>query len=261
MMLPDTGPPPSPLADFVSGLSAADTLETAFDVLSGSVVRLGFDAVAYTAIPTTLVPAGRLVPVFLASADFDRRFLAHYVEAGLERHDFTIERIRAGRLDTLDWSEERTHGRLSPGQVELVDLARVDYGLRNAISVPTLNDGHVIAGASVVTNERDAPFARLKRERLGTLSALVNLFHHCVFATPAFRGHFYSALLERFTAQERRVTRMIVGGHRLKSSPELCGLSPTRAGNVLSGLYAKFGVGNAGEFAHLVGLHGLVRLL
>ena len=249
------------VVDVVAGLAAAGTVDEGFERLARGVEALGFGSTVYAAIPLTLNPGPYLEPVFLVSSGFSAGYLGHYVEAGLDRHDFTIERIRAGRLEPMDWQRERRGRRLTELQAGHVDLARVDYGLRQGLSVPTRGDAHVIAGASVTCDETDVRFERLQRERLGTLRALVRLFDDWVFAGPGLRHRFYSSLVARFSADEAAVIRLVIGGHRLKSAPERCGLSASRAGNVLSALYRRLGIANASELAYLAGVHDLGRLL
>lgn len=249
------------LADFVSGLAAAESVSEGFRSLSQAVESLGFGAIAYTAIPVTLGAAGSPTPVFLASSGFSGAFLRHYDEAGLARHDFTIERVRAGCLEVMDWAEERAGSRLTAEQSALVDTARFDYGIRNAVTIPTLSDGHVLAGASITCDEGMLAFRTLKRERLETLRIVVKLFHDRVFSASEFRRPFYSPFLGQLSCDECKVIRLIVAGHRLKSSLDLCDISPSRAGNILSSLYRKLGISNASELAYLVGLHQIDRLL
>ena len=257
MPLPDR----SIVSDFVAGITTSGSLAEGFAHLADAVGALGFGATTYTAIPLTLGGAERLAPVFLASETFDGDFLRHYEEADLARHDFTIERVREGRLDVMDWHEEQARGLLTGEQERVVDIARIDYGMRSGLTIPTLSDTHVIAGVSVAGDEKAERFARLKDERLRTLQTLVRLFHQWVFSAPERRGHFYSDILDRLSADELKVIRLVIGGHRLKSSEDLCGVSPTRAGNLLSSLYRKLGVSNASELAYLVGRHQIERLL
>lgn len=254
-------PDRSIMSDFVSGIMAAESVSDGFRHFSGAVETLGFGAATYTAIPLTLGAAERLAPVFLASSEFSRGFLAHYEEAGFVDRDFTIERARRGRTDVMDWREESVRGRLTDAQTEVVDIARFEHGMRGTMTIPTLSDAHVIAGVSVAGDEEGDRFERLKRERLETLGTLSGLFHQWVFAAPARRVHFYSDFLERLSADEVKVIKLVIGGHRLKLSQDLCGISPTRAGNLLSSLYRKLGISNASELAYLVGLHQIDRLL
>lgn len=249
------------VADFVSGVAAAESVADAFSSLSDAAEALGFDSIVYTVIPLSLIAAERVTPVFLASNGFSAGFLKHYLEADLSRHDYTIERAGAGRLEVTDWHEERAGRRLTPEQGGVVDTARFDYGIRSALSIPTLGGRHVVAGACVTSGEGDVAFELLKSERLTTLRSLVEIFHCRVFASAEFRQPFYSTFLDRFTADEAMIVKLIVAGHRLKSSRDLCGISPTRAANIRSSLYRKLGVGNASELAYLVGVHDIARLL
>lgn len=249
------------LTDFLSDITVAESAPEGFAALARAIEAMGFGAVAYTAIPLTLTAVETPEPTFLASPDFSRGFLEHYGEANLARHDFTIERIRAGQMAVMDWREEGRQGRLNADQQAVVDLASADYGIRSALSLPTRSDEHVIAGASVVSDDTAARFRLLKRERLETLRAVTALFHDWTFSVPERRRRFYEPLLGQLSAGERRVIRLVTGGQRLKCSRELCGISPTRAGNILSALYKRLGISNAHELAYLVGVHQIARWL
>lgn len=250
------------LTDFLSELTSAESVPQAFGALARAIESMGFDAIVYTAIPLTLKVSDRSAePVFLASRGFSPGFLKHYEEAGLARHDFTIERVRAGHLDVLDWGEEHRGPHLSAEQRRVIEVARFDHAIRNALSIPTRSDEHVIAGASVISGEGADGFAALKAERVEILRTVVELFDNWVFARAERHHHFYSSLIDQFSDDEARVIKLVIGGHRLKESQELCGISPTRAGNILSSLYRKLGISNAQELAYLVGVHRLSRLL
>ena len=81
-----------------------------------------------------------------------------------------------------------------------------------------------------------------------------------MFSAPDRRHRFCSTFVERLSRDELQLIEPVIGGHRLKSSPDPCGLSPVRAGNVLSSPYRKLGVGNVHELAYLVGVHQIARL-
>ena len=244
-----------------SGISSAESPVEGFGHLSRAVEALGFGAISYTVVPLSLAAAGKVDPVFLVSPSFSADFLDHYGQAGLARHDFTIERASAGSVRTLDWQQELRRGELTAEQRGVIDLARADYGIRNAMTLPTRSDRHVIAGASVVCEEWDKPFETLRRERAGTLGHLVRFFHDWAFATPDFRRHFYANFLGQLSDDEVKVIRLAINGQLLKNSRELYGLSPSRAGNLLSGLYRRLDVKNASELSYLVGLHQIGQLL
>lgn len=257
----DDPPDASIVFECFSGVSSAGSVREGFHHLCHAVEALGFNGISYTVVPLSLAAAGEVDPVFLVSPDFGDRFLRHYEQAGLARHDFAIERARAGHVRTLDWQHELGKGKLTAEQRALIELARADYGIRNALTLPTRSDRHLIAGASVTCEERDERFETLKRERADTLRHLVRFFHDWVFAAPEFRRCFYEGFLGRLSDDEVKVVKMAINGQLLKNSRELCGLSPSRAGNLLSGLYRRLDVKNASELSYLVGLHQIGPLL
>lgn len=246
------------VVDFLYGLERATCLEECFSALVKAVEALDYDAVAYTAIPQMPFTI-HASPVFLTSSGFSTGFLKHYTEANWVEDDFTVERIVQGDLRAMNWADELQSGRLTGSQIEVIETAQMEYGLRNAISIPTQSDKKLIAGASIVSEQRNQSFQILQKENLTVLKMLVRTFHDRVFMQQELRKQFYIPLLDQFSDIEIKLMKMLVGGHRLKMSEERCGISPTRAGNVLSSLYKRLDISNASEFAYLVGLHELVE--
>ncbi len=249
----------SEVVQFLHGLEGAECLEDCFAALVEAVEALGYDAIAYTAIPQMSF-AVQATPIFLTSPGFSKGFLKHYVEANWVENDFTVESIVKGNLQVMNWADELQKGDLKRSQKDVIVTAREDYGLRNAISIPTQSDEKIIAGASVVSEQKDASFCLLNAEKSNLLKILIQVFHDHVFMRRELRSQFYRSVWDQFTDIEIRLMRLVVSGHTLKMSRELCGVSPTRAGNILSSLYKRMDVRNAGEFAYLVGSHELVGL-
>ena len=249
------------LSEFLIALGMADELETGFEHLATLVSAQGFDAVVYSAMPASLGAPGLIQPVFLASSEFSKGFLSHYAEADLWQHDFTIDRIRQGFVGPLDWGKELKESKMSEAQQQVVRLANSDYGITNAISIPTQSDPHIIAGASVTSCESRSVFDSLLESQLTTVQFAIHRFHQFVFSKTSNTYCFYEPLIEELSAAEKRVVAFVALGKPLKQSKHYTNLSPTRCSNVLSNLYRRMSVSNASELCFLVGHHKLVEML
>lgn len=249
------------IADFVLELERAEDLEGCFAALTKAVTALGLGGVIYTSIPLGLQPLHEGGPIFLRSEEFDPRFLIHYQESGFAEDDFTIKRITAGDLAVMDWWSEERKGLLTPGERRVIETAREEYRLTNGISIPTMSCRHQIAGASIVSDERDERFALLLHDSLPILRPLVRLFHDRIYAHPTFQSRFYSRLCESLSERERDLLRFTAQGLPLKVYQDLYGVSPSVAGNQRSRLFDKLGVKNSAELMYFVGLLRLLEMM
>jgi len=248
------------IVDFLHDLEKSENILDCFTALTKSVEALGYDAVSYAAMPLSILSSTQ-TPIFLSSRNFNESFLSHYLDENLIEHDFTVERISQGRMDVMDWTKELEKKHLTNEQENVINIAKFDYGIQNAVSIPTQSNEELIAGCSFTSENNSKQFQILNTQNLGTLKAVAQLFHDRIFANTTFRQHFYLPILQQFSKDELHVISLIVGGHRLKMSQELCGISPTRAGNILSALYKRYGLKNASELAYLVGVHKLIESL
>lgn len=247
--------------DFITSLDRSATDTDCFDALAKSVESLGFDGISYAAMPRDLLALTSHSPVFMVSKGFSREFLIHYQAADFASHDFTIERIERGDLAPMNWADELARGQLSRMQKEVIQVAKVEYGINNAVSVPVLSNQHFLAGASVTSGESSTGFSTLWEERNSTLKLIVRLFHNKIFSSVEFRKHYYLPVLQSLSSKEKKMLKLVANGHRLKQSEDLYGISPTRAGNILSDLYKKLGVSNASELSYLLGVHQIMDML
>lgn len=249
------------LAEYFFCLTSIDRVEEAFTLLDTRIRALGFDAVAYSAMPVSIGAQGSFKPVFLTSHDYSRDFLRHYDEAGLWQKDFTIERIQAGSLEVMDWQLESGRGGLTLDQQEVVDLATFEYGIRNAFTVPTQSDQHIVAGASVLAYMDRSAFESIVSINQQEAEQLIRIFHQYVFMRTNTASFFYQPLLDTLTDTQKRVLSFIVTGRFQKHSKEHIGISPTRTGNVLSELYERLDVSNVSQLSYLAGHHRLVDMI
>lgn len=249
------------LTDFLWYLDAAESTEAAFEQLSIVISALGFDAISYTVIPRTLGVPERIPPVFLSSCDFSAGFLDHYQQANLAQSDFTIRRISDGCNTILDWSLEAKKDALTPEELEVIRLARYDYGIRNAITWSVEQNQDFLAGFSLTSSLSRKFFDDLLVTNQATLTLLCYHFHLFVYRRQENRSLFYRPILAQLKHNECCMLDLIAKGRRLKQSRDLYGISPTMAGNILSRLYRKFSVTDRGQLGYLIGRHQLIEML
>jgi hypothetical protein len=249
------------LREYVYLLSTSVSLDSGFALLNSHITGLGFDAIAYSALPAGIGVHGAFKPVFLTSSDYSKEFLAHYDEDNLWRQDFTIERIQNGLLDCMDWQLESHQKRVSVEQQELIDLAVYEYGMKNALTIPTQADEDVIAGASVLSYSNRLAFEKLKHSYYVEVLELVRHFHQFVFMRSSTSAFFYKPIIDSLTDSQKLVLKFVVKGRLQKHSKEFIGLSPTRTGNVLSELYERLNVANASELSFVAGKHRLTDMI
>lgn len=249
------------LADFIMELDAAEDTEGCFKALTKVVEALGFGGVVYTAIPTGTDSPLDIPPLFLRSAGFDPKFLAHYEEAGFAEHDFTIKRILNGDLKVMDWWQEEQMQRLAAPEKNVIATAREDYRIRNGLSIPTLSTAGQIAGASVISEEQGREFELLVHERLRLLGAAIRTFHNHIYANPRLQKPFLAHLLDRLSERDREMLRFTARGKPLKAYQDRHNTSPSAAANQRSRLFKKVGVRNASELMYIAGVLRLLELI
>ena len=164
-------------------------------------------------------------------------------------------------LDVMDWQLESRELRVTANQQELIDLAVCEYGMKNAVTIPTQADEDIIAGASVVSYSGRSAFEKLKDAHFAEVLELVRHFHRFVFMRSSNSAFFYRPVIDALTESQKRVLAFVVKGHLQKHSKEHIGLSPTRTGNVLSELYECFNVKNASQLSYVAGRHRLIDMI
>lgn len=242
-------------------LDRAPTIEVAFEALSRCVTELGFAAIAYTLFPRNLGPLGDFVPIFLSSPEFSQGFLAHYQEADLMRHDFTIPRVKSGYMGAMEWQLELEKNQLSADQRNVVLIAKHDYHIRDAVTLPCHCDEHIVAGATVLSYDSPSSFQRLKDAESPSLKIAIALFNSYVLRHIHARKPFYEPFLSSLSRNESCLIEHLVQGRTMRKTKQLYGISSTNAGSTLSKFYDKINVKNGSECAHLIGRHMIPEML
>ncbi|MDD5393254.1 MAG: hypothetical protein PHE17_09565 [Thiothrix sp.] len=142
----------------------------------------------------------------------------------------------------------------------MIALARADYGIRNALTIPTMTNKDGIAGASIISSEHDAPFALLKQEKLDTLFLITRAFHSCVLAEQQLSKQFLRPFLASLNQKEIDILRHLARGEPFKRIEYSVDVASYRvAANILDKLRGKFGGITRDRLMFLVGLLHLLN--
>ena len=243
--------------DFISELhfSKQVPLEELFQVYESFLINLGYDGATYTFASTIQTEVMKELPaIFLSTESYPMGFLSQYTEERLDQHDFTIRKIKAGEMAPMDWREHELKGWVSKEEAEVIKLARGKYGIRNAISIPMMQEEKGAAGASIISYKEDISFNQLKEKSLGLLLVITRLFHERIFIQDDLNRKFVSPALDSLTAKELVILRYKASGKPMKNIEEHAGISMSYAANVLSNLKARLGGVNTVRLMYLLGL-------
>ncbi|WGZ89658.1 MAG: autoinducer binding domain-containing protein [Candidatus Thiocaldithrix dubininis] len=243
------------LGRYIAELYAASTLETRFKVFEKYVKELGFEGASYTFAPRAHWEVFTQMPaIFLHSDTYPQNFLTHYAENRLDRHDFTIRKVLQGEFDPMDWREHELQRTITLAEAKVIELAREDYGIVNAITIPTMMHEMGAAGASVISSEKDSTFGLLKQQKLDTLIHLTRLFHDLNFANFNLPDKFILPLFETLKPKEIVILQYLATGKPMKNIQDYTGISHSYATNVLAELRLRLGGINNDKLMYLFGL-------
>lgn len=234
----------------------ASSLDQAFAVYEQQVQDLGFEGALYAYIPRLHLEAQlNAAPVFKVSASRNPAFMEHYQQAGLEKDDFTLRGIMQGRTDPIDWWGEERSGILTPAERNLIVMARDDYGIRNGVTVCTLNGEQGVAGASVISSEPDRLYDKLKQENFTAFTLCTGVFHAHVMDRIYLHQFFLEPMLGLLTDKEKKLLAFIVMGKPMKQvSDYLPNVTPKYAERLVEGIRKKFGGINKNRLIYYAGL-------
>ena len=245
---------PRIVGDLVAQLYALETLQSRFDYYQKTVCKQGFDAVCFSFEPrNTFNPELERPPVFEISERFPVGFLKAYKDDGWFQHDFTIREIMQGDLSAKDWKQKELSGELHDKEKELIQLAREQFGINNAITIPTMNHTVGIAGASIVSFADDEDFTILKQQQLNTLIHCTRVFNDIIMQHPSHLVKtFVFPNLPGVTKKERIVLRDLVRGLPIQKIGAKQGMNESSVSNHLARLRKKFNVKKTSDLKHLL---------
>jgi len=249
--------------DFCDDLYACRDVDGMFAALEKAVQAMGFDNLSYTYVPGALGQSlTQLAPIFKLSRTYNTRFIQHYSEAKFGKDDFTIKRIMQGDLTPMVWWEEAGDKRLTQSELEVIAVAREDYGICHGVSVPTFTDRRSIAGVSVTREETDASFDQLWRERGDYLRKMSIMFSDRVLCMTEVKALFMAPILQSLSPTEKQVLCELAKGRNVKAVCQELHLDYKYVANsVLKSLRKKFGNVTRDTLMYEAGLLNITHLM
>ncbi|SKA67611.1 Autoinducer binding domain-containing protein [Thiothrix eikelboomii] len=240
---------------YLSELGAAASLEARFQLYGEYIKQLGFDGATYIFAPRIQYEIMPHLPgIFLYTESYPLDFLDHYRRDRLDRQDFTIRKVLNGETASMDWREHELSGELSAAEVSLIQLARENYGIRNAISIPTMLDARGAAGVSIISSKADGDFQQLKQEKMTRLVGITRLFHASNSLDSDWSLHFTLSVFKSLSATEMSILNYKATGKPLKNINDYLDVKYSYATNVVSTLLKKLGNTNSDQLMYLFGL-------
>lgn len=178
------------------------------------------------------------------------------------RDDFTIKRITGGDLTPMIWWREVECKRLTKSELEVIAVARQEYGIHQGISIPTFTDGYNIAGVSVTREEIDSGFDRICKERGDYLRKISLMFSDRVLCLSEARAVFMAPILRTLSTTEKQVLCELARGHNLKTICRELKLDYKYVANsVIKSLRQKFGDVTRDTLMYEAGMLNFAQLL
>ncbi len=247
---------------FCTELYSADTFKDHFKAYESYVEKLGYDGACYTFLPKIQVENIPLVqPIFEFTKNYPVAFLEHYAKEQLHNHDFTIRKGKENcSFDPMDWREHELSGTLTDDEIGLIQLAKNEYGIINAYTIPTQVSDVILAGATVISSLSDNDFQKLKKETLTTLDIITKLFHDKCYASSCLVPIFSQPLLGKLNPTELKTLRLLADGIPTKQLSDQLDVTEQSAKNIISNLCKKLGSINRDQLFFLVGRVNLLHL-
>lgn len=240
---------------YASELDAAASLDSRFRLYGEYVKQLGFDGATYIFAPRIQYEIMPHLPgIFLYTESYPIGFLEHYQRERLDQQDFTIRKVLNGETAPMDWREHELSGKLSTVEVNLIQLAREAYGIRNAISIPTMLDARGAAGVSVISSKEDDAFQQLKQDKMVRLVGITRLFHASNSLDSEWSLHFTLPVFKSLSVTEMHVLNYKASGKPLKNINDYLDVKYSYATNIVSTLLTKLGNTNSDQLMYLFGL-------
>lgn len=182
------------------------SLEEAFQVYESYVMKLGYTGVLYAFLPNIMrIRDTGAKPAYFASKGYSPEFLAHYIDAKFHLQDFTLNQIASGRKEAIGWWESKLE--MEEHELKILNVAR-GYGLHQGVVLPLMSDSKGIAGASVVSTEKNTThYQLLTKESLKNLSYITETFHKHVMSADEHYAPFIVPIIERLTLSQQKVLK------------------------------------------------------
>jgi DNA-binding CsgD family transcriptional regulator len=194
------------------------------------------------------------VPIFKASSQFPQDFMERYKNDDFYNQDFTIREIKAGNLKPKDWKTYEQSGDLSEQELNVIRLAREQYGIENALSIPAMNQQTSIAGASLISSKSDDEYQEMLRQHQQTLVNCTRIFNDIVmqYASSDVVHTFVFTTLPKITLKQRQVLRELLKGTLQNNIGTELGMTQSAVDNHLANLRNAFEVKKTHDLKHLL---------
>ena len=245
------------ITDFISELhfSQPVSLDDNFQVYKKFLARLGYDGATYTFLPQIQLEVMKDLPtIFLSTESYPVGFITQYTEERLDSVDFTIRKMKEGYMEPMDWREHELSNTLNEEELYVINLAREEYGILNAISIPMMNEEKGGAGASIISYKDDNSFNELKQETLEALVSITRLFHERVINHEDLSHKFILPVMATLTPTEIKILKYKATGLPMKNIEDNIGISSSYASNALGRLRKRLGRVSTERLLYLLGL-------
>lgn len=165
------------MGEYIWEMYATNSLTERFKIYEKYITHIGFSSAIYTFVPLIKIGDATLEPLALTTNDFSLSFLQHYMDHNLVRDDFTIRLMNQGHMQTMDWREHELSNTLLNKETQVIETAREEFNIKNAVSIPLMLQGLGGAGVSITSDDSDAQFQSIKEERMQALQYFTQVFH------------------------------------------------------------------------------------
>lgn len=247
---------------YVENLYISETVEGKFSQLEGYIESLGFEGVLYTFIPSLYgdhsVPD--FIPVYMTSRHFNQDYLNHYAAAEFSRNDPFIAAVVSGEKLSIDWWASHDRTPYQGSALEVIQVAKEDYGVSNGITIPLHSSDRRIAGATLVTREKKEAFTVLKFERLAEAEVACRIFHDHLSTNLKWHLPFLCPISSQMNKTEQKVLKFILDGGAVKQLPEI-NVSERYGYNVMRHIRKGFGFRSNEQMIHRLTRLGVTEIL
>lgn len=198
------------LYEYLNLLHSSQDTQSAFNIYEKYVTQLEFDGVLYAFFPLLIgsPKVKKINPAFYASKGYNQDFLRTYIERSFYKHDYALAQMAKGVKTPIFWWDSAKF--MNQKELEVIQVAK-QFGLSDGVVLPMDTKGEGIAGASIVSHEKNqATFELLKKERLQELVVITNLFHKHVSCQQKLYSPFLFPLIERLSNKEQVVLRQLL---------------------------------------------------
>lgn len=250
------------IGDFVVEMHQAQTFEAQFKIYGCYIQKLNFDYAAYSYIPEINSTNKRQIiaqPLFKLTDEYPQDFVQEYAHRHFEKDDITIKAYTENKLDPIDWWQYRKNNKMTAKELEVIKVARMDYGMENGLSIPTLKNSRGLAGASIVSTEKGLSYQRLKQENFDTLVHITKMFHSIVFSEPSSYRAFLPIAFQDLSAKDKLVLQHLINGYSLKVLEDYTGISRRYGDKLIIAMRKKLGGLSTQQLLYYAGLFDLLK--